>query len=63
MIGVRRKTMRASRTICTRATPGTLVSSVPIVGGKRYVRTTMFSDGSTNKSGFSAVFIQSMIES
>ena len=62
MTGVPRKTMRASRTICTRATPGTASSSGAIVAGKRIVRTTMFWDGSTNRSGLSAVSIQSMIE-
>ena len=33
--GVFRKTMRASRTICTRSTPGTAASSGPIAGGNR----------------------------
>ena len=61
--GVFRKTMRASRTVCTRSTPGTAASSASIVGGKRIVRITMLWDGETNRSGLSAVSIQSMIES
>ena len=61
--GVSRNTMRASRTICTRSTPGIASSSGPIVCGNRIVRTTMLCDGMTNRSGLSAVSIQSMIES
>ena len=60
--GVFRNTMRASRTVCTRSTPGTAVSSGPSPRGNRNVRMTMFCDGMTNRSGLSAVSIQSMIE-
>ena len=63
MIGVLRNTTRASRTICTRETPGIAASSGPIVGGKRIVRATMLCEGSRNSSGFSAVSIHEMIES
>ncbi len=60
--GVRRNTIRASRTIWTRSTPGIAASSPAIVAGNRIVRTTRFCDGRTKRSGLSAVCIQSMIE-
>ena len=63
MTGVLRNMMRASRTICTRSTPGIAATSGPIVAGNRIVRTTMLCDGMTKSSGLSAVSIQSMIES
>ena len=63
MIGVFLKTMRASRTDCTRSTPGTAAISPRIDSGNRIVRMTMFCDGLTKRSGLSAVSIHAMIES
>ena len=61
--GVLRNTTRASRTICTRSTPGIAATSGAIVAGNRIVRTVMLCDGMMNRSGLRVVFIQSMIES
>ncbi len=55
MTGVCRNTIRASRTICTRSTPGIAASSGAISGGNRSVRITMSCDGITKRSGLSAV--------
>ena len=60
--GVLRNTMRASRTIWTRETPGIAATSGPIDGGNRIVLMTMFCDGMMKSSGFSAVSIHPMIE-
>ena len=60
--GVPRNMMRASRTICTRRTPGIAATSGPIVAGNRIERTTMLCDGMMKSSGLSAVSIQSMID-
>jgi hypothetical protein len=55
--------MRASRTICTRSTPGIAATSGAIEGGKRIVRATTLCDGRMKSSGLSAVSIHVMIES
>jgi hypothetical protein len=60
--GVPRKTTRVFLTGCTRSIPGTPPSSACIDRGNRSVRITMSGDGMTNRSGFRAASIHSMIE-